>query len=120
MIWAYGSVKGSIAPKALPEAQIIPDLSMRTRFCRWRVVTLFGMDSELPPTLRNLARQQQGVVSRSQALRAGLSADMIKFRLRGGWWRPLHRGVYLTFTGAPRPQCASCGRRSSRPGRARS
>jgi hypothetical protein len=59
------------------------------------------MDSELPPTLRNLARQQQGVVSRSQALRAGLSADMIKFRLRGGWWRPVHRGVYLTFTGAP-------------------
>ncbi|HJY60722.1 MAG TPA: type IV toxin-antitoxin system AbiEi family antitoxin domain-containing protein [Streptosporangiaceae bacterium] len=43
------------------------------------------MDSELPPTLRNLARQQHGVVSRSQALRAGLSADMIKFRLRGGW-----------------------------------
>ena len=59
------------------------------------------MDSKLPPTLRNFARQQQGVVSRSQALRAGLSADMIKFRLRGGWWRPVHRGVYLTFTGAP-------------------
>ncbi|MGH3150594.1 MAG: hypothetical protein ACRDOB_07675, partial [Streptosporangiaceae bacterium] len=40
-------------------------------------------------------------MSRSQALRAGLSADMIKFRLRGGWWRPLQPGVYLTFTGGP-------------------
>jgi hypothetical protein len=59
------------------------------------------MDSELPFTLRNLARQQEGVVSRSQALRAGLSADMIKFRVRSGWWRPVHRGVYLTFTGTP-------------------
>ena len=40
-------------------------------------------------------------MSRSQALRAGLSADMIKFRVRGGWWQPVHRGVYLTFTGTP-------------------
>jgi len=48
------------------------------------VVRLSGMDSELPPTLRNLARRQQGVISRSQALRAGLSADMIKFRMQGG------------------------------------
>ena len=59
------------------------------------------MRSELPPTLRNAARQQGGVVSRSQALRAGLSTDMIKFRVRSGWWQPVHRGVYLTFTGAP-------------------
>jgi Transcriptional regulator, AbiEi antitoxin len=59
------------------------------------------MESELPSTLRNLAGRQFGVVSRSQALRAGLSTDMIKFRVRSGWWRPLHRGVYVTFTGAP-------------------
>jgi hypothetical protein len=32
MIWAYGSAKGSIVPKPLPEAQIIPDLSMGTGF----------------------------------------------------------------------------------------
>ena len=51
--------------------------------------------------MRNLARYQFGVVSRSQALRAGLSTDMIKFRVRRGWWRPVHRGVYLTFTGTP-------------------
>jgi putative AbiEi antitoxin of type IV toxin-antitoxin system len=59
------------------------------------------MESELPSTLRNLARHQSGVVSRSQALRAGLSTDMIKFRVRTGWWRPVHRGIYLTFTGTP-------------------
>ena len=40
-------------------------------------------------------------MSRSQALQAGLSADMIKFRVRSGWWQPVHRGVYLTFTGTP-------------------
>jgi hypothetical protein len=64
-------------------------------------VTLSAMESELPSTLRNLAWQQSGVVSRSQALRAGLSTDMIKFRMRTGWWQPVHRGVYLTFTGSP-------------------
>ena len=44
---------------------------------------------------------QNGVVSRSQAIRAGLSTDMIKFRLRSGRWRLMHRGVYATFTGVP-------------------
>ena len=59
------------------------------------------MESELPSTLRYLAGQQNGVVSRSQAIRAGLSTDMIKFRLRSGRWRLMHRGVYATFTGVP-------------------
>jgi Transcriptional regulator, AbiEi antitoxin len=63
--------------------------------------TLSGMESELPPTLRNLARSQAGVVSRSQARQAGLSADMIKFRVRSGRWRQMHPGVYATFTGEP-------------------
>ena len=65
------------------------------------VVTLCGMESELPSTLRYLAQRQNGVVSRSQALRAGLTTDKIKFRLRSGRWRLMHRGVYATFTGAP-------------------
>src|SRR5882762_4715795 len=64
-------------------------------------VTLCAMESELPSTLRYLAGNQCGVVSRSQALRAGLSTDMIKFRLRSGRWQLMHRGVYATFTGAP-------------------
>ena len=35
---------------------------------------LIGMKSELPPTLRNLARNQCGIVSRAQALQAALLA----------------------------------------------
>ena len=64
-------------------------------------VTLCAMESELPSTLRYLAGNQCGVISRSQALRAGLTTDMIKFRLRSGRWRLMHRGVYATFTGIP-------------------
>jgi hypothetical protein len=60
-----------------------------------------SMIGELPPTLRHLARRQYGVVSRPQALRAGLSTDMIKFRVRSGRWQPIHQGVYATFTGPP-------------------
>jgi Transcriptional regulator, AbiEi antitoxin len=66
-----------------------------------RGITLCSMVSELPYTIRNLALHQNGVVSRPQALRAGLSAGMIKFRVSSGRWRQLHPGVYATFTGAP-------------------
>jgi hypothetical protein len=59
------------------------------------------MVSKLSPTLRNLAEHQYGVVSRSQAIRAGLSPDMIKFRVRSGRWQQLHLGVYATFSGIP-------------------
>jgi hypothetical protein len=59
------------------------------------------MGRVLPPTLRNLAGNQAGVISRSQAIRAGLTSDMIKFRLASGQWQQLHRGVYATFTGIP-------------------
>jgi Transcriptional regulator, AbiEi antitoxin len=63
--------------------------------------TLCDMVSSLPPTLRNLAQRQYGVVSRSQAIRAGLSPDMIKFRVTSGRWQQLHLGVYATFSGIP-------------------
>jgi Transcriptional regulator, AbiEi antitoxin len=59
------------------------------------------MARELSPELRYLARQQHGVVSRSQALKAGLSPGMIKFRVKSGRWQQLHLGVYATFTGSP-------------------
>jgi hypothetical protein len=59
------------------------------------------MVSELPFALRRLAQRQNGVVSRLQAIQAGLSADMIKFRLRSGRWRLMRRGIYVTFTGVP-------------------
>jgi Transcriptional regulator, AbiEi antitoxin len=84
----------------LPKARILPNTGMLTGFVGGGGHTV-AMVSELPSTLRNLAGHQSGVVSRSQALRAGLSRDMIKFRVRSGWWRPVHPGVYLTFTGTP-------------------
>ncbi|HEX5299597.1 MAG TPA: type IV toxin-antitoxin system AbiEi family antitoxin domain-containing protein [Streptosporangiaceae bacterium] len=59
------------------------------------------MVRELPATLRYLAQQQHGVVSRAQAMKAGLSPGMIKFRIRSGRWRQLHPGIYATFTGTP-------------------
>jgi Transcriptional regulator, AbiEi antitoxin len=65
------------------------------------VVTLGGMVSDLPATFRYLARSQSGVVSRSQAIRAGLTSDTIRFRVSSGRWQQMHRGVYATFTGVP-------------------
>src|SRR6266567_6418932 len=61
--------------------------------------TLCVMARELPSTLSYLAQNQSGVVSRPQALRAGLSPGMIKFRARSGRWRQIYPGVYATFTG---------------------
>jgi len=64
-------------------------------------VTLCDMQGELPFTLRILVGHQNGVVSRSQALRNGLSEGMIKFRVSSGRWQQLHLGVYATFSGGP-------------------
>jgi very-short-patch-repair endonuclease len=61
---------------------------------------MFAMERDLPAALRNLVRHQLGVVSRSQAIRAGLTVDMIKFRVRSGRWQQIHPGVYATFSGA--------------------
>ena len=64
-------------------------------------ITLCDMASEYPYTLRDLAMHQGGVVSRSQALKSGLSVGRIKFRVSSGRWQQLHPGVYATFTGGP-------------------
>jgi hypothetical protein len=63
--------------------------------------TLCGMARDLTADLCYLAKHQLGVVSRSQAIRAGVSPGMIKFRVRSGRWQQLHPGVYATFTGFP-------------------
>lgn len=46
-------------------------------------------------TLDNLVARQAGVISRRQALAAGLSRDTIDHRVRARRWRPLHPAVYL-------------------------
>jgi hypothetical protein len=45
---------------------------------------------------------QRGVISRSQTVNCGLSADALRHRIRtGGPWQRLLPGVYLTATGQP-------------------
>ncbi|WP_122262961.1 type IV toxin-antitoxin system AbiEi family antitoxin domain-containing protein [Ornithinimicrobium cerasi] len=51
--------------------------------------------------LARLARRQQGVVTRAQALDAGLSAATIRWRLERRDWTVVHPGVYLLSNGAP-------------------
>ncbi|MCE0487959.1 type IV toxin-antitoxin system AbiEi family antitoxin domain-containing protein [Ornithinimicrobium sediminis] len=49
--------------------------------------------------LRGTARRQHGVVSRPQALAAGLTAKQVRWRVDSGEWQRVHRGVYLTHNG---------------------
>jgi hypothetical protein len=42
---------------------------------------------------------QCGVVDRPQARQVGFSDRQIRYRLRSGRWRQVHKGVYATFTG---------------------
>jgi hypothetical protein len=51
--------------------------------------------------LRQLGEQQCGVVSRRQALGAGLTRSAIAARLDHGRWQQLHRGIYAMFSGEP-------------------
>jgi hypothetical protein len=60
---------------------------------------LGGMSNDIPPNLWGIARFQVGVITRQQALRSGLSAGAIRWQLTRGWWRPIHPGVYATFSG---------------------
>ena len=54
-------------------------------------------DRPMDPEL--LARRQHGVISRAQALQAGLTDKAIRCRLYSQRWRPIHRGVYQTHSG---------------------
>lgn len=55
-----------------------------------------------PLALKRLIRQQDSVVSRAQALGAGLSRHALSYRLRdGGTWRVMLPGVYLALPGVP-------------------
>jgi hypothetical protein len=51
--------------------------------------------------LQELARDQCGVLTRSQILRCGLTDGAIKANVDAGRWRRLFTGVYATFTGPP-------------------
>jgi hypothetical protein len=57
------------------------------------------MGDVIPHGLRELARDQAGVVTRRQALDAGMSSGAIAARIKFGRWRRVQVGVYATFTG---------------------
>jgi hypothetical protein len=57
------------------------------------------VSNDIPPRLEALARNQAGVVSRRQALSAGMTRGMIDAKVESGWWGQVHAGVYKTFTG---------------------
>jgi hypothetical protein len=59
------------------------------------------MPRYLPEWLSDLAENQHGVVSRSQAMQAGLTRHEVTARLRSGRWQRLHAGVYASFSGQP-------------------
>jgi very-short-patch-repair endonuclease len=49
--------------------------------------------------LNHLLDHQAGVITRQQALRFGLTRNVIYFRLKRDRWQQLHWGVYATFNG---------------------
>lgn len=49
--------------------------------------------------LRRLSRRQHDVVSRAQALKAGLTPSQIRCRLDSGRWQRIHPGIYATHNG---------------------
>jgi hypothetical protein len=63
------------------------------------VAKLDGVLNDILGTVRRQARDQGGVITRRQAVQAGLTVDKITWLLKRGDWRQVHRGVYVTFTG---------------------
>lgn len=64
------------------------------------------------PTIDSYLTRQAGVISRAQALDAGMSSDAIDHRLRTRRWRPLHPRVYLVaghrYDDEARVRAAAC------------
>jgi hypothetical protein len=59
------------------------------------------MPDDIPECVRDLLIAQHGVLTRAQALNAGITDKAIVARLRTGRWQRLQRGVYAAFSGEP-------------------
>jgi hypothetical protein len=55
--------------------------------------------SEFPAKLSILVRNQIGVVTRPQALEAGLTRSAVQTKVASARWQTIYPGVYATFTG---------------------
>ena len=64
-----------------------------------------AMAQDFLPGTDELVRHQHGVLTRPQALGAGLTDNALAVRLRTGRWQRLQTGVYAAFSGEP-PRCA--------------
>lgn len=56
--------------------------------------------SDIDARIAAIASNQHALITHTQALSAGATPAMIKYRCRTGRWRPVHRGTYLV-AGAP-------------------
>jgi hypothetical protein len=65
----------------------------------------YMLDRKLLP-LTDVLEKQRGVVSRDQAIAAGLSRHVIAGRIESGQWQRLHHGVFAAFSG---PVPRACG-----------
>ncbi len=59
------------------------------------------MPPEIPPACRLAAEARDGVISRREAIEAGLAASTPAWLARDGRWQRIHRGVYRLYTGDP-------------------
>ena len=59
------------------------------------------MATEIPESLREMARAQAGVVTGQQALAAGLSKAALAWQLHSERWQQPYRGVYMLSSGPP-------------------
>jgi hypothetical protein len=59
------------------------------------------MTQQLPGEVDGLLSRQAGVITRTQALAAGMTRHAIQARLDSGRWQRLHVGVYAAYSGLP-------------------
>ena len=64
------------------------------------------MATEIPESLRELARAQAGVVTSQQAVAAGLTKAALAWQLRSERWQQPYRGVYMLSSGPPGREAA--------------
>jgi hypothetical protein len=58
------------------------------------------MRDTIPTGLLDQAGWQAGLITREQALCAGLPSSAIRAKVERARWQPVHRGVYATYTGS--------------------
>jgi hypothetical protein len=59
------------------------------------------MPAALTPECLRLLDMQEGVITVTQAMYAGISDKGVRDQVRAGRWQLMHRGVYASFTGQP-------------------